>query len=124
MAHELGHIVLHQDVFRKQRIETVEDWKRFYKSVDERSYSLLETQAYNFAGLILVPSVHLERLFTKLLEKFDPQFESAKKQKLAKDIYSDYFLDVASTQLSDIFNVSREVIERRLQKDELVYRIP
>ncbi|MBM3284722.1 MAG: ImmA/IrrE family metallo-endopeptidase [Candidatus Aminicenantes bacterium] len=124
LAHELGHIVLHKDIYETQRISSVEEWRSFCKEVDETSYAWLESQAYNFAGLILVPSVHLEGHFQKILNKFRPRFEAASRKRLTKDKYIDYFIDISSIQLSSIFNVSQDVIEKRLIKDSLITRIP
>lgn len=124
LAHELGHVVLHKDIYKTHRISTIEEWRDFCKEVDETSYAWLESQAYNFAGLILVPSSHLKEQFQMILNKFRSKFETAIRKGLTKDKYMDYFIDFLSTQLSLIFNVSKDVIEKRLNKDSLIARIP
>jgi len=124
LAHELGHVILHKKIFNSYKFSKIEEWKCFYNEVDETSYSWLESQAYNFAGLILVPPIHLKKHFEKIVTKHKPSFESAIYQRLSKNKYQDYFIDLASVSLSTIFNVSTEVITRRIEKDNLTILIP
>lgn len=124
LAHELGHVVLHKKIFNCYNFNKIEEWKCFYNEVDETSYSWLESQAYNFAGLILVPPIYLKKYFEELIAKYKSSFESAVYRKLPKNKYQDYFIDVASVNLSTIFNVSTEVISRRIEKDNLTRLIP
>lgn len=124
LAHELGHVILHEKIFKSYKFSKIDEWKRFYNEVDEKSYSWLESQAYNFAGLILVPPIHLKKHFEKLVAKHKSNFESAIYRSISKNKYQDYFIDLASVNLSSVFNVSTEVISRRIEKDSLIGLIP
>jgi len=124
LAHELGHIVLHKKIYGEHTFSSIEDWKRFCNKIDKKSYSWVESQAYNFAGLILVPSIHLTKFFKDQIIKHKSSFDSARFKKLTKDKYQDYFIDVASVALASIFNVSTDVISRRIEKDGLIKLIP
>ena len=124
LAHELGHVVFHKRIFENYSFTKIEEWKSFYNEVDEKSYSWLESQAYNFAGLILVPPIHLKKIFEELIIKHKSSFKSIEYKRISKDKYQDYFLDVASIYLSETFNVSTEVISRRIEKDNLIMLIP
>ncbi|MFZ5501049.1 MAG: ImmA/IrrE family metallo-endopeptidase, partial [Candidatus Micrarchaeota archaeon] len=55
VAHELGHLQMHRDVFAGCRFANVEEWKKLQSSLLPESLTQLEMQAHNFAGLVLVP---------------------------------------------------------------------
>jgi len=55
LAHELGHRELHARAFESLQIKTIEDWRKFYMTLDEQDYGWFERHAYWFAGAILVP---------------------------------------------------------------------
>ena len=63
LAHELGHMVLHQSFYRQYGIKDIASYHRYINSITEDEYTLLETQANNFAGLFLVPPGPLETHF-------------------------------------------------------------
>lgn len=50
LAHELGHMVLHQEVFAAISFSTAEGWKRAIREMPESDREWLEWQAYSFAG--------------------------------------------------------------------------
>ena len=55
LAHELGHLWLHREIFAQLNFHSIDDWKTFQKDVDAEDYGWLEWQAYVFGGLVLVP---------------------------------------------------------------------
>jgi Zn-dependent peptidase ImmA (M78 family) len=63
LAHELGHWYLHREIYAELRFGSVSEWKLFLEEVDDTDYGWLEYQAYAFAGLVLVPTGHLEAQF-------------------------------------------------------------
>lgn len=108
LAHELGHLWLHQELFAQLNFHSIDDWKKFQKEVDAEDYGWLEWQAYAFGGLVLVPREPLasHRATCEQLVKaegLDPTTEAAQW----------YIVEM----LTERFNVSREVIEKRLAKD-------
>jgi hypothetical protein len=109
LAHELGHLWLHQKIFEKLTFRTIEDWKSFQQNVDAENYGWLEYQAYAFGGLVLVPRKPLasHRATCEQAVKsegLDPKTEAAQW----------YVCEM----LTNVFNVSRSVIEKRLAKDD------
>jgi hypothetical protein len=109
LAHELGHLWLHQGLFQGLKFRTIEEWKSFQKDVDAEDYGWLEYQAYSFGGLVLVPREPLasHRATCEQAVKnegLDPNTEAAQW----------YVVEM----LTRIFNVSRDVIEKRLAKDK------
>ena len=110
LAHEVGHVVLHAELFKAHRFRGIEAWRRFLMGVPELDYNRLEWQAYSFGGLVLVPGDVLQQEL-KLAAK------QVKAQGLSKET------DFAKALMTDIvatrFGVSSEVIERRLNFDQI-----
>lgn len=113
LAHELGHAILHKRVFQKARFSKASEWKRFVKEIDEETYGWLEWQAYAFAGLILVPSLPLK-------QSLDQARRLAIRRGLSSSkIENDVARFVIAAWLAKRFDVSSQVIEKRLDKDQL-----
>jgi Zn-dependent peptidase ImmA (M78 family) len=114
IAHEIGHAILHRDLYDKAKFFTLQEWKDFIDSIDANQYGFLELHANNFAGLILVPSDPLHAKIKegiRLLEEsgFDPN-----------DIHStSASFDYLSHWIAKKFNVSANVIKKRIERDNL-----
>ena len=110
LAHEVGHVVLHADLFKGHRFRGVDEWKRFVRAFPDLELSRLEWQAHSFAGLVLVPPEALQR-----------ELKSAARQVKAKSIIGD--TDFAKALLIDMvatrFQVSGDVIQRRVDYDRV-----
>jgi hypothetical protein len=124
LAHEVGHIVLHRDIYHSFSFDSIRAWKEFVTSVDEKDYGWLEWQAYSFAGLLLVPGAHLEKRFDEVLLDMHKDIRFAKEQGLSREDYLDYILQTLAERLSPAFDVSPQVIKKRIEKDDLVSRVP
>lgn len=108
IAHEIGHLVLHKTYFENLEIHTVEDIYNISDQISEDDYGWLEYQAYSFAGQVLVPKNVLVSEVEKRLG------EIPKEKFLPEKIFS------ISQDLLEIFNVSGEVLSRRLQKAGII----
>lgn len=110
LAHEAGHVVLHADLFKEHRFRGADEWKRFVRVFPDLELSRLEWQAHSFAGLVLVPPEALQR-----------ELKSAAKQVKASGITKE--TDFAKSLIVDVvatrFQVSGDVIERRLNYDQI-----
>jgi Zn-dependent peptidase ImmA (M78 family) len=107
LAHEIGHLVLHEHIYEQCEFDTMGEWKKFIKNFPEKEYSWLEWQANEFAGLVLVPSHHLKK-----------RLSYHTKQLKALSIKDEYvILDRVVELLSKDFVVSRDVIRRRLHRE-------
>jgi len=124
LAHELGHILLHKNLFNHLNVGTIADWKREYRKISENAYFSLEMQAYDFAGLVLVPPDHLKLNFMKMVSDNKAKFIEAAKKGMTRTKILDYFMSQAIYRLGRIFNVSTYVIEKRIGKDNLIQQIP
>jgi Zn-dependent peptidase ImmA (M78 family) len=100
MAHEIGHLILHQDFYASLNIKNIED---FYGIVDKLNdkYGIIEGHANRFANFLLVPRERLE-------------IEKAKALQVHPEIIEYEAATVNSyiaIPLSKIFEVSETVIE-------------
>jgi Zn-dependent peptidase ImmA (M78 family) len=115
LAHEIGHSILHKDLYKSLKIDTSEDWKFYFSCIDPREYSFFEWHANTFAGFILVPTKALNESFASVIslyksEGYDP-----------RELFSsEVAIGYISTYLSRRFEVSSEVIKRRLKNEGLI----
>lgn len=106
-AHEIGHAVMHKDVYREQVFDSSEEWKEFMDNFPEKEWRWLEWQANQFAGLVLVPTHHLRK-----------RYQYHMKEISALNINNeDVVKDTITELLAEDFVVSRGVIQIRLQKE-------
>ena len=107
IAHEIGHSILHKEWYRKHGPQSIEDYLTFHERIDAKSYKFIEIQAHTFAGLVLVPKdLLLNQLKLKLGRV--PNQESAE------------ILIPVANDLLDVFQVSGDVMLRRLEKEDIV----
>lgn len=112
LAHELAHAVLHRRIFLANRFGRVEDWKRFQRDLDEADRGWLEYQAYAFAGLILVPT-------EPLLAEYQKALRVAGRVGLSLQSVGEVARPYIANWLARRFDVSSQVVEKRLNKDDL-----
>ena len=110
LAHEAGHVVIHAKLFKEHSFRTVDEWKRFVKAFPDLDLSRLEWQAHSFAGLVLVPKEPLEQTLREKLR-------AVKASKLKHE--EDFAKDLAVEMTARHFDVSKEVIERRIDYDQI-----
>lgn len=108
LAHEVGHAIMHEGVYKHRGFNTTGYWKDFMETFPENEWSWLEWQANQFAGLVLVPSHHLEK-----------RVKYHSKQIKALGIKNeDVAMDRIVELLTQDFVVSRDVILRRIDKEK------
>ncbi len=107
LAHELSHLLIHQDVFNELKFTSIKEWKSAILSIPEDQYGWIENQAYSLGGLILVPSKPLKDLFeTKCTE--------AKRVGVELQGADDRVRKIVDSNMARFFEVSAEVISRRM----------
>lgn len=108
IAHEIGHLVLHQDTFSKIQCSSIDEWIAFFQQIPEEQYYWIEQHAYEFAGRLLVPR-------EKLLEKLNDAVALARSSGFdAWDSSGDSTRQFIAHGIARHFGVSDQVIERRL----------
>lgn len=113
LAHEVGHIVLHRNIYSKASFQNIQGWKDFINSISDKDHSWLEYHAYTFGGLVLVPGEHLT-------ERTQYHIERIRKEGISLSKNWDFAWDQIAAQLAKDFEVSSDVIEKRLTKDKVM----
>lgn len=114
LAHEVGHWLMHSDIWSALTFRTVEDWKLQSQQIPATEYGFLEWQASEFAGLILVPPEELR--------------DEVERQKVVlntagysvHDFDADRLAASMAVPIATLFDVSTEVAQRRITADNLV----
>lgn len=119
LAHELGHFVLHKDIYESIKVTSVADWKKMQMALNETSYQRVEFQGYYFAGFLLVSEKHLDQQFNKYLPKVNSLATQAKAHGIPKINYLEHAVDRMASLLAPVFNVSSDVMVRRIFKSRL-----
>jgi hypothetical protein len=111
LAHEVGHWLLHRDLYADAGITDLASYIAAYEAMDDDAQSNMEFQARNLGGRILLPRAPF---VTALSEAFEP-FRS----KVPKGADTRLVCGRLSKFLGPRFNVSEKVIETRLVGDGL-----
>lgn len=112
VAHEIGHYVLHRDIYENATYSSTKEWTDFFASIPQKEYFFIENQAYEFAGRLLVPKATLE-------EELDLQ-----KKQLTADVQDrEMAIEYIAEATAKRFGVSGQVILRRIQKEEISLKL-
>ena len=113
IAHELGHYVLHKEVFSQIPKGSLEEWIAFMRDMPEKEYSFLEYHANEFAGRFLVPPEALR-------QELEAAIKIAEQNGMSRSqLQDESHMQYLAKPISRKFEVSSSVIERRLPKEKL-----
>jgi len=113
VAHEIGHLVLHRDIYAGLQHATAKEWFDYISAIPEVEYGWVEWQAYEFAGRLLVAPEPLR-------EAFQAAIKSAQAAGYSDWLAADEAaLDYIATRIAPKFGVSAEVIAKRLRVEKL-----
>jgi len=117
MAHEISHIILHAELYPKQRFNDLDDYINFHRSKSDKAHKWFEYQANNFAGNLLVPALELRRFFDEqrlaYLKNHDPVITVRS---------AEYLKRVIADAAMEYFGVSENVISRRISDEHISSR--
>lgn len=103
LAHELGHWVLHKDLFSSLNIKSIDDVVAFINNIHEKQYLFLETQANKFASHFLLPREALAGAREEIIERY-------KLKNIDNKMINSYIAD----NIAKKFNVSSQAAELAL----------
>ena len=106
LAHEVGHYVLHKDIYNSFDISSFDDFYRFIDDIPGDQYSYLETQANKFASHLLVPREKLPEIRSSILEEFKKS-NKIDFNKIDTSLLNSYL----ARPIGKIFGVSAEAME-------------
>ncbi len=112
IAHELGHFVLHRDIYPGP-FETLGEWVDFTERLPKDQWNFIEQHAYEFAGRLLVPREDLEAALGEVVGMAESRgFQDW-------DQSGDTAKDYLASRICRGFGVSGEVIAKRLTREGL-----
>ena len=111
LAHELAHKELHGDLYSQFQFRTLAEWQRFVHAIGESLHERLESEADEFAGLILVPKESLQAQLQTSLKR-------AQSRGVNISTLSDVLLEYVAEELAQDFDVSSQVVKIRLTREK------
>ncbi len=63
IAHEMGHLFLHHDLYRNSAFNNTQEWRSWVAAMPQAIHARLETQASMFARMVLAPRRYLVPAF-------------------------------------------------------------
>lgn len=111
LAHEVGHLLLHEDLYKEANIVSLEDYLQFQQKLDSDLRDAYEFQAMNLAGRILLPQRPFMTACRSLLQEVRPKLPEVADWTVVGELIG--------RRVAPAFEVSDEVAGRRLFKDRL-----
>lgn len=113
IAHEIGHFVLHKEIISKINPESFEDFKDVQSSIPINILNIIENQAREFAGRLLVPREFLLNELNKF--KYIMKIIKYLPSLIKFPLLSIFIIPTLSYK----FSVSKDVIRRRLYYENI-----
>lgn len=110
LAHEIAHRYLHVDYIASTTVNTPDEWKTINANRPPEEHRKLEYQANEFAGRILVPSPALSHLLVIISTRLSEEGTDISNLPLSS-------IDKIYRVMAEEFQVSSEVIKRRLRRE-------
>ncbi|MFA7385359.1 MAG: ImmA/IrrE family metallo-endopeptidase [Candidatus Paceibacterota bacterium] len=106
-AHEIGHFVLHKEIYKSFSIKSFEDFYKLIDQIPQEQYGYIETQANKFANYLLIPRDILSLERNKLITNEKTVDQIIKSKKIDDKTIDSYI----AIPLSKIFCVSEDAME-------------
>jgi len=119
LAHELGHLKLHSDIYAKSRFNNFQECKEWHNQLSNDDRFWLETHANSFAGHFLVPTAHLRKKFFDMLAEARQKIRQCTEIGFSKEEALDNTIIWISQMICPHFQVSSQVVKIRLERENL-----
>jgi Zn-dependent peptidase ImmA (M78 family) len=114
LAHELGHVELHDYIYQSCEIGSVDDFRRFNDALGPKHKADMEWQANHFAGYLLAPDAQVLALWNDLWPELREKAAEAERHGFEPHQYRDVLLEAAAARMCEEFSVSPECMKLRL----------
>ncbi|HHT9120992.1 MAG TPA: ImmA/IrrE family metallo-endopeptidase [Candidatus Hypogeohydataceae bacterium YC41] len=118
LAHEIGHLVLHSQLYRDSNIRNIRSYLEFVRNLPQPFLDKAEWEAYCFAGLVLVPRGPLKSR-AKRIAKDVAEIISELPNKAKAEENTNLLRDIVEKEIAKVFKVSQPVISKRVGYDKL-----
>jgi hypothetical protein len=122
LAHEVGHLMLHSEYYKKQQFHSPDDWLQLLQEMPPDTIDWYERQADEFAGRLLVPADYLLSELPKLKTDVQTLITKGKDAGFGGEELTERVKGWIGARLAKKFNVSPKVIEIRLRKEKIPLR--
>lgn len=120
LAHEIGHLILHKEHLKQLGpFDSIDQWIACLNRMNGSDHDVMEYQGYVFAGYVLVPNHHLERVFIENLPGVETLIEQAKKSGFSRANFLNIALDHMANNIAPFFEVSPESMGKRIRNEKL-----
>lgn len=116
LAHEVGHYVLHSNLYESAEFRDTEEYVEWYFSLLKRDLFWLEEHADNFAGLVLVPAPELETLCQRVASEYANVFKGLRIPP------EDAWFHLAN-EVAPFFEVNQPTVHIRIRREGIPQRI-
>jgi len=111
IAHEIGHYVLHEEIYKGVEFTSIDNWLDFYEDFSPIEYRKLEWQCDEFAERLLIPRDLLRTKFAEAKEKLKgTEWENV-------DPLPEYVIEAMATEIARFFGVSEQPVLIRLESE-------
>lgn len=112
LAHEVGHLILHRDVYEQVQWKSLEDFRETYEAIQGQTMGWFETQGNWFAEQVLVPRAELINTAIAVVKENVEQLRPL--GKLAESAWS-----YLANEIAKPFNVSPSVVIYRIRNGDI-----
>lgn len=113
-AHEISHLVLHAELYRRQDFHDPESYVKFQTSKSEKAYRWYESQANMFAVHLLMPVKELTRVLVETKEQLRSSGDP-----LIRIRSVDYLNDLTKNEAADFFGVSEVTLSNFIANEQI-----
>jgi hypothetical protein len=113
IAHEIGHYVLHEAMYKDVKFGSVDDWLDFFEDFPQIEYRKLEWHCDEFAGRLLIHRDLLRKKFEEARAKLKGT-EWEKVEQLPV-----YVVEAMATEIAKFFGVSEQPVLIRLESESI-----
>lgn len=123
LAHEVGHILLHKDIFQSLDYNTTEEFLEVMLA-NTKAYADMEFQADWFAACCLMPEELVGQEIPKIMAEIQEKIAIAKSAGFSRIDYLDSAIAFVASQICDSFGVSEKAMSIRISSTSLRNLIP
>lgn len=115
-AHEISHLALHAELYRRQDFRDPESYIMFHTSKSKKAYDWYESQANMFAARLLMP----EKELLKVLKEVKSELQSSG-DPLIRLRSVDYLNDLTKNEAAEYFGVSEEALSIFIANERIIF---
>lgn len=119
LAHEIGHLVLHSQLYRESNVQNISSYQEFVRNLPQYLLNKVEWQAYCFAGLVLVPAEQLKYQAKRIAKEVVEVTSKLPNNRIELEESTNLLRDIIEGEIAKVFEVSQAVISKRIGYDKL-----